>query len=384
MGVYSDAKEIVGDVGGIVSTVFSVVGNATTTSVTQYTKPTNIISRAFIDQTIAHNPETNDLIKVLHNLYASMILSTLQMSQLVTSATTVKDLLRVVATEDLKPVKNDSLPSLEALSSLSMLTHDQLTGTMGGSASSKEKTDDKSKQLKPMTTGEAVEPITDGSIAIGKQIKVTFTNPNNTDHKVILDILIQVHPYIINAKLAPELLKAGTINTFAQRYLMWKAGELRFWKDLIFNADVLADNKRIMREDKDGGFATFILTNIRKNASNAARLFSLAKSKGTATGSANIANSIVIVSKDAVDRAKAEVGFNIDDPVRRMKYFADTMSMMVAVVDPMYNKARVYFNGISGHAEWTFDQLKGKSKGNDSGDLLKAIQAINQGKAPRF
>ena len=59
------------------------------------------------------------------------------------------------------------------------------------------------------------------------------------------------------------------------------------------------------------------------------------------------------------------------------------MSMMVCTIDPMYNKAMIYYNGIGDPSVFTFDQIKKNAK-TESTDILAMMKNYAQGMAPRF
>src|SRR5574344_564716 len=97
----------------------------------------------------------------------------------------------------------------------------------------------------------------------------------------------------------------------------------------------------------------------------------------------NIANTILVFEKNNFDKACSASGINFKTYSTRQKFFTATMSMMVCIVDPMYNKVQMYSNGITDPSVFTFDQMKRNSK-TEATDILAMMKNYAQGMAPKF
>ena len=97
----------------------------------------------------------------------------------------------------------------------------------------------------------------------------------------------------------------------------------------------------------------------------------------------NIANTILIYEKRTFDRACSDSGVNFKTYSSRQKFFNNTMSMMVVVVDTMYNKVTMYYHGITDPSVFTFEQMKKNAK-TEATDILAMMKNYAQGMAPRF
>ena len=97
----------------------------------------------------------------------------------------------------------------------------------------------------------------------------------------------------------------------------------------------------------------------------------------------NIANTILIFEKSIFDKSCSNAGLKFTNYSSRQKFFGQTMSMMIHVVDTMFNKVYTYYNGLSAVSEFTFDQIKRNSR-MENVDLMQIMKNYAQGMAPKF
>ena len=57
--------------------------------------------------------------------------------------------------------------------------------------------------------------------------------------------------------------------------------------------------------------------------------------------------------------------------------------MIVATVDPMYNRIDMYYHGLNAMSTFTFDQMKKNSK-TEAVDLMAMMKTFANGMAPKF
>lgn len=60
----------------------------------------------------------------------------------------------------------------------------------------------------------------------------------------------------------------------------------------------------------------------------------------------NLANSILIVSENSFKDICAQTNVNFDNKNQRDNFLKRSFMMMVVVVDTMFNKVKIYFNGL--------------------------------------
>ena len=369
--------------------------DASKISLTSYGKTGRISSRVYIDASVAQDPVITDIQKTILTQYAGFILTALQMNQFVTEGKTIQDLLRVVATEDFKDHqditavfssdKHNVSPVAEwKPKSPAQKDEEEEDEDRKAARRKREETDKENariarKSLDKDTSGKIVSFAGDNHIPSGKLLEVTFTNPNNPDHKITLNLLVQLAPYIVPEQLAVQFIVKDHVPGFFQRLIQWRTGEISFLKDFILNDDIVKKREKLLKLDPSGTFASMMWD---QQSSRGKALGNLSLDK--ADRARNIASSVLIFNQDTVSRAKAECGIDITDESDRNRYFATTFALMIVVVDMLYNQVTFYYNGISDSGTFSFEQLKVSNKGGSSTDLVTVMNALNQGRSPKF
>jgi len=384
--------------------ILSNTADSGVVSLPAYTKPLRLLSRVYIDESVANNPVITDVIKSVHTQYAAFVLTALQMNQFVKEGISVQDMLRVVATED-----NQTHESVvEGLfgSKTSALEAGKVPPFIKPPKPDEERPNPVPPFIKPpkseppkaspvppfikpvvkppepkgntQVTGKIVSLSGDPHIPSGKLLEITLVNPENPNASVTLNLMIQLAPYIVPQQISVEFLVKDAIPTMYQRFLMWKTGEISFWRDFVAMGDVVDRRNRLRRMDPTG----VIDSVLNKQAKSRQRVFGNIN-RDKAEKARNIANSVLIFNRETVQRAKADFGFDLSNSSAREKYFATSFAMIIVVVDPLYNQVTFYYNGLDDTATFSFDQMAPPSKGGGL-DLVSVMNALNQGRAPRF
>lgn len=379
----------------------AVYNKYTSTSLTQVTRETTILSRAYIDGALRGDPVVTDILRSCHELYAGMILSALKLNRLVTSSSTVRDMLAPISTESfqgynaayedvrlamaqycgrmLSPAyeANDIVPS-----------GNDARGVGGGGGSNHghgAKVIDADYHVVPSNgqksnaDGTIVTPEIGGTLPLGKILQVTFHDPGNpSGTKETVDLRLQMIPYNVPQTVMVEFM-THTGQSWKQRTMMWNSGEIGFWSGLLFQKDLIERRAQIVKQDTTGVFYNFLRNTLKKDGR---RAMALAENRPEKTH--NLANSVIVVSQDTMNRAKAVNGIDLKRPADRQRFFQNTYSMIIAVVDTLFNTITIYYNGIDDHSTFSFDQMKPPKKGSEAVDLLKALQELGLGRAPRL
>ena len=424
-------------------------------SLPAYAKPLRICSRVYMDEASYSDPIITDVIKTIHTQYAGFVLNALQMNQLVTRSRTVQDMLRVVATEDNKPHESIVGTLFSAYTNPAMTNderedrerrrekreeerakreeerhkreaekverekkekaekaeHDKVEKEGRDKRDierterekekerrEKEKHVDEQKRKKTREddvvggkssnsiTGKVVSLAGDNHVPAGKLIEVTLTNPEDPLTNKTVTLLIQLAPYRVPEPVAVQMLIKDVVPSFFQRVMQWRTSEISFWRDLIFMTDIVKKRERLMKMDPTGILADHVNTLDNKRFSALNNL-----SVDKANRARNIANSVVVVSRETVQRAKAESGVDItrqgtdmSDAGDRQRFFATSFAMMLVVIDVLYNQVTFYYNGLDDSATFSFDQIQVSNKGGGGLDLVSVLNALGQGRAPKF
>lgn len=314
-------------------------------SLTEYTKQTLISSRVYIEDTISSEPVIGDFMKFLQKMYAGLILSTIQIGSLVEGGKTVRQLVAPVSTENL-----ESVVSL-------------IEDTFG------------KENVAIENKGEDKGVISEGDLFSGSVLKVTL---GRGDNSATINLVIQLKPYIIPSLVMEEFLRVNTDIPDAIRKAQLKAGEIKFWKDYIFECDKVARRKKALRLDKDG-----ILHEMEDHKTHG--FWESIKNwfRPANVTKHNVANSIIIVSKQRLDKICKETGINMRNFKDRQNVFGNTMSMIMIVYDPNYETVDMYMNGISNRGEYTVSMIKNATKKESESDLKQLITLLAAGTAPK-
>lgn len=362
-----DAVAWLFQVGRDIRDVRKDIQDTTKNSLTAHTRMTRLTSRVYIDGSVAVDGVITDILKTVHVQYAALILNALQLQQFVSKGVSVQDFLHVVASEDMR------VPFRSVIEAFGQDVDRDHAGRYANTATLSVEAHDHT----PM--GEIVELRGDGHTPAGKMLKVALTNPDHPEVSIDINLFVQLAPYIIPQLIAVKFITKDVMASTYQRYLQWRTGEISFWKDFVFQTDVVHNRARLLKLDTTGVLADMMQ---KQQASRHRTLANLADEQ--AGRARNIANSVLVFSSETLVRAKAESGIDLTDVSTRESYFASTFAMIIVVVDSLYNQVTFYYNGIIEAATFSFDQMHMASKGGQGLDLVSVLNALSQGKSPKF
>lgn len=332
-------------------------------SLSEYTKRTLLSSRVYVEDVIANEPIIPGLLKLINTMYASMCMVALRLNDIVTGGHTVRNMLGVVSTEefhlavdlikdqfgDKKVTVKDATPSVEDNGPNVTVGTDIRTVSVPADASH-------------LFTGRLMQ------IDIG-------SGPN----KASIYFIVQLMPYIVPTITMEEYLKLNSSPSKALRRAQYKAGEIRYWKDFVFECDRVEKRRKALRADKDG-----ILREMEDSRTHG--LWRSIKNwfgSKNAVVNRNVANAIVVCTKSTLDRATRELGLNVRNFNDRQKIMAGTMSLLIAAYDPNYGTIDLYLNGIRNRAEYSDQMVQSFVKKDNAGqiDLKQLLPLIAAGNA---
>src|SRR5574343_75954 len=259
--------KFIGDPDSAISSADAVV-----TSLSQFSKKANIISRAYIDDAVTDDPIVNDTLSIIHQIYTAMILTSINMNQYIEN-TKVRELLNVIATEEFKSTFQVAQESFN-------ITPTTMAAGSTEPVKAGFKTPDVFKEdPNKFPLGKVVEI----SLGVaGKQIKT--------------DIFVQIMPIVTPNLVMDELLKLNFTPLLSQRWLQWKAGEISFWRDLIAARDIAKKKRAIRKADKEGIIAEILA---RQNNAQSKALNNVISNKQARH---NIANTVMLFDSQTFKR----------------------------------------------------------------------------------
>ena len=332
-------------------------------SVTEFNKKANIESRVYLDSLIVNESVIHPLLMSLQNLYAAYVMNTIQLNEYISDTHKVSDNLSIIATED-----NHNDPELFNDLSSDFADFVGMEANTNTTSTNQTKTETKAAIADP--------PAPKNPLPEGRQISVTMTAENK--ESITVNLIIVLKPYYVKQELVKELIKLDTHSGLIKRYFQWRAGEISFMRDFIFQIDLIKQRSKTTRSDESGTLLDYINTQTLKGKKRFLDFLKNFDSKQAM--SSNIANTILVFSEDAVKRAKADAGFDLHNEKDRSKYFERTYAMFICIIDPMYNKVYLYMNGYDNGATYSYSDFTSRSK--DTADIKSIIETLTQNRMP--
>lgn len=344
-----------GGLGDILNTIQMIEDHAGM-SLTQYVRRSMISSRVFIEKSLAGEDILAPLMLNLMNLYAGFVVTALGMNQYISNTQRVRDVMSVVATENFAITPRDTSSEMKAY----FAVQDPLTAPIENSTAS----------------GGSVASgyVKDATLPSGRIVKMDF---DVCGSKFSVNMLLQLQPIFIPSDVANAFIGINFTPSIKQRWMQVNAGEISFINDMILGRDLRKQRMDALKHDKDG-----ILQQMLDRQKNALSNVWMKYAQITPERQ-NIANTILIFEKNSFDRACNSVGLKFNDYSSRQKFFNKTFSLMIVTVDPMYNKATIYYHGLTDASTFTFSQLKSNAK-VETTDILAMMKNYAQGMAPKF
>lgn len=360
---------------GLVSTIRSA-GTSKSASLTEYTKQAQIIGRVYIEDSIAADDVAVPLMGALNQMYVSYVITALHLDSMCVGGRTVRQRMDLVATETfetsvtdgiLKDFGTSSLEDIKSTSPMANQPQNMEWSKSGGGGRGSKVVD--------------VDPDTQ-RLVNGRLVEFSFLCPTTAAGGTVpisAYLYVQLVPYITPKVTCAGFLNVNFSSSLKTRWKQMRAGEISFIKDFIFARDLVERQAVAIKADDNG-----LLLNMLIKQRNA-----LFRWVGSLTGILpemhNLANSILIISKNTFDEACNSVSLDFSKDSVRQNFFRKTFTMILVVVDPMYGTLEMYFAGIDSKGSYTFDMLnKVGTKDKNSFDLKQVMQAFSQGMSPKF
>ena len=413
-GSAGDAADSISDI----VKLWSKIKRDGTPSLTAYTAKSNVISRVYLDQSVAADDICIPLLGTLNQLYCCYVISALNLDSYVIGGRTVRDMIGSVASEsfNLEPFQlvnavfgeskaavMETVAALEAASGgvmdlekdsqrfivgrmieIRLAANGSLTTT---TSNVKDGISVKNNQKYVNVAGHDINgnPVM-GNIPDGGSLDtgIDHSNARTTQTSEQIQeftayIYVQLIPRILTTDTSRLMLDIQYVPTLSERWRKYRAGEISFWKDFIFARDLIDKQHQALKNDRTGTVGQIVSKSRGKLAQY---FFGLASLR---TPSHNLASAISIISKDAFDRACKENNIDFGNIKMRNNYFNRTFTMMMVVVDTMYGKVDIYYNGVDYVGTYTFDMVnRVGAKGKDNFNLKEVMTAFSQGMSPRF
>lgn len=339
-------------------------------SLPQFTKPALIESPVFIDDAIAGEKVLDDLIRGIYNIYIGYILTALHLNQPVSDNRTIRDMTSVVSTHGYLNKSNEEYVGNESLSLELIGAHDD----------PKLVDDPKENPLNTLNSSgrkemHQYEPPKNVSLPSGRIIELFFANPT-TGKDFSLKVFMKLNPRFIQSSLVDYIVDANFRLPFMRRLLQLQAGEIKFFRDFVFQVDSVEKRAKALKNDRDNSLKDLFSHQTKSFFKRILKTFGMNHSQ-------NIFNSILILEENNFMRIAHNKGLNFKDSNQRQKFFDATTSLFIVLVDPQYGLIKMYTNGIDQVGEYTFNAFKSATSG-DKMSVAEIMQMMEQSKMPKF
>lgn len=207
------------------------------------------------------------------------------------------------------------------------------------------------------------------SLAVGKLVNVEL---KDGDHSAKLPVMIRLVPTTVPSKVLTHIFTATEKNSsFKERYHMWRSGQIRLVRDLMFNIDLIDQHRKALINDTSNVYMA-IHDRRRNNAG---------KSFATGIPSMADASNIAVITKDTARAMARELYGKIDHLSVRKKIFEASYLMLLVVVDEQWERVTIYHRGIDQPTDVSFREIKGAEKGKGP-DITEILKAYSLGSSP--
>lgn len=227
---------------------------------------------------------------------------------------------------------------------------------------------DKSKSVTTAGAGrDATKHIEElSNLSTGKTLDVVFERDQN---RVTIPVNISLMVSDTDTSSMQAIVStASSRNTFKERFIRVKNGQLGAFKDLLLCNDLKAESRRVRIQDKSG-FYEHMMKRQTKNFLSG--LFSM-------NPSINNASAVLILNEETAKAASLELGGSLDTYKIRQRVFQTTSAMLIYVVDTKWDTVTIYHRGLEISNTVTKNDIKrssGKGGGSQITDIINAYQA---------
>jgi hypothetical protein len=210
-----------------------------------------------------------------------------------------------------------------------------------------------------------------GNLSIGKLVNVELSDG---EHSGKVPVLFRAVPSAVPSKALVHIFTATSKNeSFKERYYLWRAGQLTFVRDLMFNVDRIDAHRKALVNDTSNVYMTM---NDRRSNNSAKALLSGQPSLADAS-------NIAIISKATARDIGREMYGKIESSRVRKAIFDATYLLMLVVVDEEWERVTIYHRGLDIPTDVKFSDLKQAEK-NKGPDITEFLKAFAVGSTPSF
>lgn len=357
----------------------NVASHLTDSSLTSITKLTRAEPLTVISNDCANLEYLPELLNTVASIYSGYFLQTVAMMTRVNDIEVIRLLDRLNPDRDSTGFLLQGRLATESIETMLVQNyrHSLPTSTVMAAEAAARKDSGKGPEQGAMIDSQNQKVIYEtANLAVGKLLNVSIgvKDNNGCDKVVNIPVSVRLSPAMLNDESLVHIFTHRKSDTgIVERYHSWRSGRISFIRDMVFAQDLINEYRRAAINDKSG-----TLQEIVRRVNNARTFGLLTKNPSLA-----VASNIYVLSKTSAQAIEAKTGHRFSDPKGREKILEDTYAMIVAIVEPDWDRVTFYFNGIAHPSTMSTKTLKSgsKDKGPDVADVMRSLL---EGKAPTF
>jgi len=348
---YSDLKTGV----SIFTSLLRKVDEIGPKALSDYVRPATIMGSVVVDISLGDEDIILPLASMLNSFYIGYITTALELNTIIEGGKTVRDALTIVSSN------NNYIELLEEVDEKFLSC--ELTGEYEVSLQA-----DGGKQ------GNKVE----ASVFSGKVVELNIRSKEH-DRPISIKLIVQLLSRQVQQSVIEQLFAVSNKSTIDQRWTMFKTGEISFWKDFIWERDLVKRHRSALKKDDTG----YLFDELQSRSNKLTRNIETSVDIGKV--SQNSANNILIVEKRFFTQMVKRLGIKIDDFSSRQRFMSNNYCLIIVVVDIMYSSLEVYFNGIRTKADYSFKAVLSNYGGGGSSktELAEIMAQFQAGSSPK-
>lgn len=340
-------SETVGSIYTVVENFIKSVITSGPASISEASKPATLIHKVIIEESLANNSLMAPLIALLNQQVIAWVLTSIQLGSCVTGSTTVRDIISTIATESFV----DSVELIDF-----NMPGNSLDKKVISVESNTSTVDMELKSTRLLST--RVEDIT------------LKTGPSKDDF-VVLRIGVHLVPDFVSTEIMGQMLDIYNEAGVILRWRKTMVGELHWFKGFLLSLDQLEKYDKTLRSDRTNKLGQILSYNRSKEMRGLAERYAKIDNKNQ-----NQASTIIIADRRVIEQNKLHSGSDLDEYIARARFFNKSLSMILCVVDDMFNNVKIYYNGYKSVTTATFDMLNRVGQKSDQYDLKDVLTAL--------
>lgn len=199
------------------------------------------------------------------------------------------------------------------------------------------------------------------NLVVGKMVNVEL---RDGEQSAKFPVMIRLTPTAVKKGVITHIFTSSSKdNSHKERVHLWRGGQLSFWRDLVFQTDLIDQHRKTLVNDPSNVY-DMVSTRRRKNV--------MAAAQSNKPSMADASNILIITKDTARDIGRALYG-KIESVTTRQKFFDTSYLLLLVVVDELHDRVTIYHRGYDKPTEVSFNDIKGteKNKGPDITEILK-------------